>query len=89
MTLYYECSDGTIINFISDTISPEDPETLLRNSWEYSTISGVGGAARIKRFYKDAQESELTLEILADDAEQYNGFIANPGCCPNPQWEVA
>ena len=21
--------------------------------------------------------------------EQYNGFIANPGCCPNPQWEVS
>lgn len=24
-----------------------------------------------------------------NDAEQYNGFIANPGCCPNPQWEVS
>lgn len=24
-----------------------------------------------------------------NDAEQYNQFIANPGCCPNPQWEVA
>ena len=81
MTLYYECSDGTIINFISDTISPEDPETLLRNSWEYSTISGVGGAARIKRFYKDAQESELTLEILADDAEQYNEIMRQMTRC--------
>ena len=63
MELYYECSDGTIINFMSDTISAESPETLLHNEWNYTTISGVGGVARIKRFYKDAQESPLTLQI--------------------------
>ena len=81
MTLYYECSDGTIINFISDTISPEEPETLLRNEWNYSTISGVGGIARIKRFYKDAQESELKLQILADNAEQYNDLMREMHRC--------
>lgn len=81
MTLYYECSDGTIINFISDTISPEDPETLLKNEWSYSTISGVGGIARIKRFYKDAQESELKLQILADNAEQYNSLMREMHRC--------
>jgi hypothetical protein len=21
-------------------------------------------------------------------ADQYNQFVTNPGCCPNPQWEV-
>lgn len=24
-----------------------------------------------------------------ESAEQYKQFIANPNCCPNPQWEVA
>lgn len=81
MTLYYECSDGTIINFISDAISPVEPETLLRNEWNYSTISGVGGIARIKRFYKDAQESDLTLQILADNAEQYNSIMREMHRC--------
>lgn len=81
MELYYECSDGTIINFMSDTISAESPETLLHNEWNYTTISGVGGVARIKRFYKDAQESPLTLQILADNADQYNEIMEQMHRC--------
>ena len=81
MNLYYECSDGTKIDFISDTISAETPETLLQNTWNYTTISGVGGMARIKRFYKDAQESNLTLQILADNAAQYNEIMSQMHRC--------
>lgn len=79
--IYYECSDGTKINFISDIISVDEPETLIGNAWEYNSIAGSGGLSRIKRFYKDAQETEITLEILADDADQYNAIMEQMHRC--------
>lgn len=79
--IYYECSDGTKISFTSDIISVDQPESLARNQWNYAAITGVGGIARIKRFYKEAQEAELTLEILADDAAQYNRVMEQMHTC--------
>lgn len=79
--VFYECSDGTKINFTSDVISVDNPEALVGNAWEYSSIAGSGGLSRIKRFFKDAQETELTLEILADDADQYNDIMEQMHRC--------
>lgn len=72
MTLYYEGSDGTIIDFMSGGIYAQSPETLLNPSWSYSHISGVNGLVKIKRFYKDIQESSLTLSIMTDDKDSFN-----------------
>lgn len=75
MTLYYEGSDGSIIDFMSGGIYAQDPETLTSSKWKYSTISGVNGLGRVKTFYKDAEEAPLTLDIMADSAEEFNRIM--------------
>lgn len=72
MELYYEGSDGSIINFMSHPIYAQSPETLTNNKWSYTTISGVNGLGRVKRFYKDTQEADLTLSIMTETAEEFN-----------------
>lgn len=72
MTLYYKGSDGTVIDFMKDPIYAQAPETLTANEWKYSTISGVNGLGRVKRFYKDTQETSLKLSIMTDTAEEFN-----------------
>lgn len=72
MQLKYECSDGTVIDLMKDPIFAQEPESLLDNKWNYSTIASVGNMAKIKSFYKDVQESSLKLSIMADSAEQFN-----------------
>ena len=72
MQLYYEGSDGSIIDFMSDPLSAQSPETLTANHWSYSTISGVNGIGRVKRFYKDTQEASLTVSVMTDTPEEFN-----------------
>ena len=72
MTLYYEGSDGSKIDLMGGGIYAQDPENLTSTEWKYSTISGVNGIGRVKRFYKDTQECSLTLGIMADSADQFN-----------------
>ena len=75
MTLYYEGSDGSRIDLMGDGIYAQDPENLTANKWEYSTISGVNGLGRVKRFYKDTQEAKLNLGIMADNADEFNQIM--------------
>lgn len=75
MTLYYEGSDGSVIDLMGEGIYAQDPENLAKSSWEYSTISGVNGLGRVKRFYKDTQETTVTLGIMADDADEFNAAM--------------
>ena len=75
MTLYYEGSDGSRIDLMGDGIYAQDPENLTANKWEYSTISGVNGLGRVKRFYKDTQEAKLHLDIMADNADEFNRIM--------------
>ena len=72
MTLYYEGSDGSIIDFMKYPVFAQSPETLTDNKWSYSTISGVNGLGKVKRFFKDTQEASLKLSIMAEDAEGFN-----------------
>lgn len=75
MTLFYEGSDGTVINLMGDGVYAQEPETLVKNEWKYSTISGVNGVGRVKRFYKDSKEAPLTLGIMAEDKEQFDEIM--------------
>lgn len=75
MSLYYEASDGTIIDFMSGGIYAQNPETLVASEWKYKTVSGINGLAKIKKFYKDAQELPLKLSIMAADAEEFNAIM--------------
>ncbi len=75
MELYYEGSDGSIIDFMKYPIYAQSPETLTANTWSYSTISGVNGLGRVKRFFKDTQEASLTLSVMTDNAEQFNKIM--------------
>ena len=77
MELYYEGSDGSIINFMENPLFAQSPETLTSNSWSYSTISGVNGLGRVKRFYKDTQEAELKLSVMTNTAEEFNAVMYN------------
>lgn len=72
MTLYYEGSDGSIIDFMSHPVFAQSPETLAGNKWNYSTISGVNNIGRVKRFYKNTQEASLRLSVMTDTAEEFN-----------------
>lgn len=73
--LYYEAADGQILNLMSDGIYTQDPENLTQNIWKYTTISGVNGLARVKKFYKDIQTAKLTLSIMAENEEQFNEIM--------------
>lgn len=77
MTLYYESSDGTVIDFMSGGIYAQEPETLTDSEWNYTTISGINGTGKIKRFYKDTQTSSLTLDIMADSKEEFDEMMYN------------
>lgn len=74
MTLYYEGSDGTIIDFMSGDLSAQNPETLAENSWKYSSISGINGG-RIKKFYKEAQEATLNVEVFCDNKDDFDALM--------------
>ena len=75
MELYYEGSDGSIINFMQHPLYTAHPETLTKSHWDYSTISGVNGLGRVKRFYKDTQECTLKVSVMADDDAEFNRIM--------------
>lgn len=77
MTLYYESFDGQIIDFMSRGVYAQEPESLLDNEWNYTTITGINGIGKIKRFYKDAKAHNLTLDIMADNAKEFNEIMSN------------
>lgn len=77
MTLYYEGSDGSKLDLMDGGVYIQDPENLTANKWKYSTISGVNGLGRVKRFYKDTQEANVTLGIMADNAKEFNLIMYN------------
>lgn len=75
MTLFYEGSDGSIIDLMDESIYAQNPENLTASEWKYKTISGVNGLGRVKTFYKDTQETSLTLAIMADSKEEFNAIM--------------
>lgn len=75
MQLYYEAADGTILNLMQNGIYAQDPEALTQNTWSYTTISGVNGLARVKRFYKNVQTAKLKLSVMAADKEEFNEIM--------------
>ena len=74
MTLYYEGSDGTIIDFMGGDLAAQNVETLAANSWKYASISGINGG-RIKKFHKDAQEAELLVTVLSDNKDDFDATM--------------
>ncbi len=77
MTLYYEGSDGSIINLMGDGVYAQNPEALTKTAWQYDTVSAVSGIGRIKRFYKQVKEAPLSVEIMADDDDEFNDLMYN------------
>lgn len=75
--LYYEAADGQILNLMSGGIYIQNPENLTQNVWKYTTISGVNGLARVKKFYKDIQIEKITLSIMAENEEHFNKIMYN------------
>lgn len=75
MNLFYEGSDGTIIDFMSGPLAAQEPESLASSKWSYSTISGVNGLGKVKRFWKDTEEAKLKVSVLADDVEEFNSVM--------------
>ena len=76
MNLYYEGSTGEIIDFNSDALAAENPEALAKSEWKFSTISGVNGIGRVKTFYKDTSECDFKIDVLAENAAEYNTIMA-------------
>lgn len=75
MNLYYEGSDGTVIDFMSGPLAAQEPESLVSSKWSYSTISGVNDLGKIKRFWKSTEERKLKVTVLADDVEEFNSVM--------------
>lgn len=75
MNLYYEGSDGTVIDFMSGPLAAQEPESLVSSKWSYSTISGVNDLGKIKRFWKSTEERKLKVTVLADDVEEFNSIM--------------
>lgn len=72
MKLYYEGSEGSIINLMGDGVYAQNPETLTGSKWQYTATSEVNGLGRIKRFYKKMEERPLDLSIMTDSEEEFN-----------------
>ena len=75
MKLYYESSNGNIIDFMSGALAAQSPETLIKNQWEYSTISSANGLSKVKKFYKNLQTAQLQISVLADSEEEFNDIM--------------
>lgn len=75
MNLYYEGSDGTVIDFMDGPLAAQEPESLVSSKWSYSTISGVNDLGKIKRFWKSTEERKLKVTVLADDVEEFNSVM--------------
>ena len=72
MKLYYEGSEGSIINLMEDPIFAQNPEALTGSTWKYTAMSEVNGLGRVKRFYKEVEEKSLKLSIMADSEKAFN-----------------
>lgn len=75
MKLYYEGSEGTIIDLMGEGIYAQSPETLISHGWNYSSISGVNGLGKIKRFYKDTEEKNLLLDIMVENKQAFDELM--------------
>ena len=75
MNLYYEGSDGTVIDFMDGPLAAQEPESLVSSKWSYSTISGVNDLGKIKRFWKSTEERKLKVTVLADNVEEFNAIM--------------
>lgn len=76
MEIYYVGNNGEKIDFLSDDISAPYPEQeLLQVNWSYNTDSRIGNKRNVSEIYKDIQERDLTLEILADDEDEFNRIM--------------
>lgn len=75
MELYYENSKGEKVNLMANGIYAQNPEKLIESEWKYNTISNINGVGRIKNFYREIQETSLTLSIMADTKEEYNKIL--------------
>lgn len=72
MELKYECSNGTIIDLMKKPIFAQSPETLLKTSWSYNSISAINNRNKIKNFFKDLHQSSLQLSIMTNTKEEFN-----------------
>ena len=72
MNLYYEGSEGSIVNLMGPDIYAQNPEALTSSVWKYTAMSEVNGLGRVKRFYKEMQTESLNLSIMADNEKQFN-----------------
>lgn len=75
MKLYYEGSDGTVIDFMKWPLAAQNPETLLENGWKYTSTTSMSGIGKIRTFYKDIQKRELDISIMADSEEEFNQIM--------------
>ena len=74
MTLYYKNHLGKVIDLESWPIMIQNPETLFKYNWNYT--SGVS-IKRLTAFKKDISETECTLSIFADSKEEFNQILNN------------
>lgn len=72
MKLFYKSSDGTIFDLMDGDITCDTPETLLKRKWKYKTVSAVNGFSKIKSFYKETEEYQLTISLLCDNKAEFN-----------------
>lgn len=75
MEIYYVGHEGDKIDLMSDLISLPYPEELLSNSWSYSTGDRVGNSRKVQEIYKDVTEQSLTIEILADEQDEFRRLL--------------
>ena len=71
MDIYYINSAGDRLDLLSDKIAIQEPETLFKNTWEYSAATSMIFGGKVKKFYKSAQEKDFTISIVADNQEDF------------------
>lgn len=72
MTFYYKNHVGKTIDLMSWPIMIQDPESLFKYNWNYT--SGVT-IKRLTAFKKAITERECTLSIFADSEEEFNKIL--------------
>lgn len=70
--LFYENSNGEIINLDEWPVVIEDIVDLFGNEWKYeATENKIRNSTKVNRFYKTSATKKINLQIFADSEEEF------------------
>ena len=76
MDIFYENSTGERILFNRFPIIIQEPESLFKNSWSY-TSEVSHRRTFVTDFFKELEEKTIKISVFADDSQEYDEIMEN------------